>query len=332
MRGSRRGGTARWRAAVHRDRDRPAVLLPAVEPASSTRRSSRSPTSVMALGLNIVVGFAGLLDLGYVAFYALGAYSLGWLGSGFFFKAHVHVLVSPLTSTLAGVHLNFVLILIGAVIIASLAGMLIGLPTLRLRGDYIAIVTLALRRDHRRGRGQRPEHPRFGGGQTLTAGNLGITRRRSRRTSPGIGTFGLLAPETLVLADPRARLLVACSSTCGCATRGSAAPGSRCARTRSRPSRWGSRWCKHQAARLRHRRRVRRHVRRLPRRLLQRGQRRPVRVRLLDLRARDGDRRRARLDLGRDRSAALLLSYINYYLIPEVLNNAAAAPSASTSS
>ena len=45
----------------------------------------------MSLGLNVVVGFAGLLDLGYVAFYALGAYSLGWFGSDFFFKAHVHV-------------------------------------------------------------------------------------------------------------------------------------------------------------------------------------------------------------------------------------------------
>jgi len=56
--------------------------------------------AVMSLGLNIVVGFAGLLDLGYVAFYALGAYSLGWLGSGFFFKAQVHVLVSPVASTL----------------------------------------------------------------------------------------------------------------------------------------------------------------------------------------------------------------------------------------
>ena len=58
--------------------------------------------AVMALGLNIVVGFAGLLDLGYVAFYALGAYSLGWFGSGFFFKARVHVLVSPTQRTLAG--------------------------------------------------------------------------------------------------------------------------------------------------------------------------------------------------------------------------------------
>src|SRR5205823_2607489 len=99
--------------------------------------------AVMSLGLNVVVGFAGLLDLGYVAFYALGAYSLGWFGSGFFFKARVHVLVSPVQRTLAGVHLNFILILAGAALICALAGTLIGLPTLRLRGDYIAIVTLA---------------------------------------------------------------------------------------------------------------------------------------------------------------------------------------------
>src|SRR5690242_1686351 len=99
--------------------------------------------AVMSLGLNIVVGFAGLLDLGYVAFYALGAYSLGWFGSGFFFKAKIHVLVSPVASTLPGVHLNFILILIGAALICAAAGVVIGLPTLRLRGDYIAIVTLA---------------------------------------------------------------------------------------------------------------------------------------------------------------------------------------------
>ena len=58
--------------------------------------------AVMALGLNIVVGSAGLLDLGYVAFYALGAYSLGWFGSEFFAKAQVHVLVSPVASMLPG--------------------------------------------------------------------------------------------------------------------------------------------------------------------------------------------------------------------------------------
>jgi branched-chain amino acid transport system permease protein len=98
---------------------------------------------VFALGLNIVVGFAGLLDLGYVAFYALGAYTLGWFGSDFFFKAHTHVLVSSYSNSLPGIHLNFLLILAIAALITSLAGILIGLPTLRLRGDYIAIVTLA---------------------------------------------------------------------------------------------------------------------------------------------------------------------------------------------
>ena len=57
---------------------------------------------VMSLGLNVVVGFAGLLDLGYVAFYALGAYTLGWFGSDFFFKAKVHVLVHGVAATETG--------------------------------------------------------------------------------------------------------------------------------------------------------------------------------------------------------------------------------------
>jgi branched-chain amino acid transport system permease protein len=99
--------------------------------------------AAMALGLNIVVGFAGLLDLGYVAFYAFGAYCAGWFGSGFFFRYHVHFGVSPVASTLAGIHLNFALIMVVAAVMCAVAGMIIGLPTLRLRGDYIAIVTLA---------------------------------------------------------------------------------------------------------------------------------------------------------------------------------------------
>jgi branched-chain amino acid transport system permease protein len=146
--------------------------------------------AVMALGLNVVVGFAGLLDLGYVAFYALGAYSLGWFGSGFFFKAHVHVLVSPVQRTLPGIHLNFILILIGAALLCALAGMLIGLPTLRLRGDYIAIVTLAF--------GEiigvvavNGQSVPIGSGMTLTAGNLGISAVDAPYF-PGIGSFNLL--------------------------------------------------------------------------------------------------------------------------------------------
>jgi branched-chain amino acid transport system permease protein len=146
--------------------------------------------AVMALGLNVVVGMAGLLDLGYVAFYAFGAYCVGWFGSGFFFGVRVHVGVSPLTSTLAGIHLNFLLILVAAVVVCALAGLIIGLPTLRLRGDYIAIVTLAF--------GEiigvlavNGQSIGVGGGMTLTAGNLGISAVDSP-WFPGSGSFGLL--------------------------------------------------------------------------------------------------------------------------------------------
>jgi branched-chain amino acid transport system permease protein len=146
--------------------------------------------AVMSLGLNVVVGFAGLLDLGYVAFYALGAYSLGWFGSDFFFKAHVHGGVSGIAATETGVHLNFILILICAAIICAVAGVIIGLPTLRLRGDYIAIVTLAF--------GEiigvvavNGQSVSLGGGMTLTAGNLGISAVDAPYL-PGVGVFSLL--------------------------------------------------------------------------------------------------------------------------------------------
>jgi branched-chain amino acid transport system permease protein len=104
---------------------------------------------VMALGLNIVVGFAGLLDLGYVAFYAFGALAAGWFASDHFSKVNggkgVHFGVSDFVETAfpVGFHLNFLLIVIAAILITAIAGAVIGLPTLRLRGDYIAIVTLA---------------------------------------------------------------------------------------------------------------------------------------------------------------------------------------------
>jgi branched-chain amino acid transport system permease protein len=146
--------------------------------------------AVMSLGLNIVVGFAGLLDLGYVAFFALGAYSLGWFGSDFFFKAKVHVLVSGVAATETGIHLNFILILIAAAIICAIAGAIIGLPTLRLRGDYIAIVTLAF--------GEiigevaiNGTDIHLGSGMTLTAGNLGISAV-DLPYFPGVGHFNLL--------------------------------------------------------------------------------------------------------------------------------------------
>ena len=80
---------------------------------------------LLALGLNIVVGFAGLLDLGYVAFYAVGAYIYALLASPHF-----------------DLHLPFWVILPLGAAVAALFGVLLGAPTLKLRGDYLAIVTL----------------------------------------------------------------------------------------------------------------------------------------------------------------------------------------------
>ena len=131
----------------------------------------------MALGLNIIVGFAGLLDLGYVAFFAIGAYTVGYFGSGFWANAGggegIHVLVGEPASNLPGIHLNFLIILVLAVIATTIAGMLIGLPTLRLRGDYIAIVTLAFGEIIGRIAINGDEIKLLGG--TLTAGRQGIT-------------------------------------------------------------------------------------------------------------------------------------------------------------
>ena len=132
---------------------------------------------VMALGLNIIVGFAGLLDLGYVAFFAIGAYTMGYFGSLFHITANggkgVHILVSGPAANLPGIHLNFLLIIVLAIIATTIAGMIIGLPTLRLRGDYIAIVTLAFGEIVGRIAINGDEIKGFG--TQLTAGRQGIT-------------------------------------------------------------------------------------------------------------------------------------------------------------
>ena len=98
--------------------------------------------SMMALGLNFVVGYAGLLDLGYVAFYATGAYIAGWFASDQFSNRHVDFGAVGLFEGWAGIHLSIWLVLPIAGLITALIGVIIGLPTLRLRGDYLAIVTL----------------------------------------------------------------------------------------------------------------------------------------------------------------------------------------------
>ena len=105
---------------------------------------------IMALGLNIVVGFAGLLDLGYVAFFAIGAFVMGWLGSQQFPDVAggkgIHILTpakSAFGSDVPGIHVNFFFVIFIAAVFTALWGVILGAPTLRLRGDYLAIVTLA---------------------------------------------------------------------------------------------------------------------------------------------------------------------------------------------
>ena len=174
---------------------------------------------LLALGLNVVVGWGGLLDLGYVAFYGIGAYAYALLDSD---KLGIHL------PTLVSIPL--------VVVIGAVAGFLVGLPSRRLVGDYLAIVTLfflqlfltvATNGDQIFG------HDITGGangilnvdplhlfGQALAVRARGRLRRRlpvRRRSSSSRSS------------TPR------CTSS---TTRARAAPGARCARTRSPPRRW----------------------------------------------------------------------------------------------
>lgn len=98
--------------------------------------------AALALGLNIVVGFAGLLDLGYVAFYAVGAYLWAFFGSQQPYLLHaIPGTAPPGTPFFLPGDAFYIFIFLG-VIVAALTGLLLGLPVLRLRGDYLAIVTL----------------------------------------------------------------------------------------------------------------------------------------------------------------------------------------------
>ena len=100
--------------------------------------------AIMAIGLNIVAGFAGLLDLGYVAFYAIGAYCRGIPGVAPFRRVRASTSSSSgnVGPGAVGIHLPFWIIAIVAVLVVATFGALLGAPTLRLRGDYLAIVTL----------------------------------------------------------------------------------------------------------------------------------------------------------------------------------------------
>lgn len=104
------------------------LALPLLGPYPSEILDTVGLYILMGLGLNIVVGFAGLLDLGYVAFFALGAYTVG-------------ILTSPEIQWL-GVQLTWWEALPFAVLVGTLAGVILGIPVLQMRGDYLAIVTL----------------------------------------------------------------------------------------------------------------------------------------------------------------------------------------------
>jgi branched-chain amino acid transport system permease protein len=98
--------------------------------------------ALLALGLNIVVGFAGLLDLGYVAFFAIGAYTYAILSGAVRFTLAQREELPNTLDLLPEFHMYTWLFFFVAMAVALIAGVLLGTPTLRLRGDYLAIVTL----------------------------------------------------------------------------------------------------------------------------------------------------------------------------------------------
>jgi branched-chain amino acid transport system permease protein len=151
--------------------------------------------AIMAVGLNIVVGYAGLLDLGYVAFYAMGAYTAAWFASVQFANRDFHLGAVGVGENTPGIHISIWLLLIVAGIFTAIIGVVIGLPTLRLRGDYLAIVTL--------GFGEiLPQVARNGdnlGGFNLTNGPNGITPI----DSPGFGNLSYLSGHGEFLTSGR---------------------------------------------------------------------------------------------------------------------------------
>ncbi len=110
-----------------------ALLLPHIETAAFWESAMVTYIAIyilLAIGLNVVVGFAGLLDLGYVAFYAIGAYTTAWVTGALPTPALFHHPLNPFWAIPI------------AIVIVMIAGVILGAPTLRLRGDYLAIVTL----------------------------------------------------------------------------------------------------------------------------------------------------------------------------------------------
>jgi branched-chain amino acid transport system permease protein len=107
------------------------LLSPSQASALTDQAADAGVYVLMAIGLNVVIGYAGLLDLGYAAFFAIGAYTVALLSSP-------QLGYSPLQHA---IHIPFWILLLIGVLLAGVCGAVLGAPTLRLRGDYLAIVT-----------------------------------------------------------------------------------------------------------------------------------------------------------------------------------------------
>src|SRR6266700_3904667 len=111
----------------------PIITITATDGTALVSQATRAGYFVLlAIGLNVVVGFAGLLDLGYAAFYAIGAYTYALLASPQLASSPAH----------HAFHGNFWILIFVSLAVAAAFGAILGFPTLRLRGDYLAIVTL----------------------------------------------------------------------------------------------------------------------------------------------------------------------------------------------
>jgi len=167
------------------------ILLPSVlGPYLSEVTNQVGLFILMGLGLNIVVGFAGLLDLGYVAFWAIGAYVVGVLTSSAIGPNAGQIVFGP--------QLSFWIALPIAVMVSVMAGLILGVPVLNMRGDYLAIVTLGFGEIIRILAGSDFLKPYIGGSQGIV--EVGVGR---------IGTFAFDRPQTLYYMVVVACLLAA---------------------------------------------------------------------------------------------------------------------------
>ncbi len=191
-------------------------------------------TMMMALGLNVVVGYAGLLDLGYVAFYAAGAYVAGWLASQQFGQVTVHI-GSSVSNSLSGIHVSMWLVIILAGRVhddrrdpdrppdAAPARRLPRNRHARLRRDRAAV-----REERRLVRRLRPRRT-----------GRSASRRSTRWVSAASSSAASPTRTTCTTGPPSGCCSSPCSAASASATHDSGAPGSRSARTRRLRRPWG---------------------------------------------------------------------------------------------